>query len=117
MKKVNGKEIKFKASDMNGHAYALWEVKRIMDAQNQSVNIIAGDKKGFTIQLRVNLNKVQAERLIVKPCQEEIMDYTAIADFTNKTLRIENNAPVQSRKKVAARSEGETKAAGIPGIQ
>lgn len=110
------KQRDFKAVDMNDHAYALWELTRIMQLQNQPVELISGDKHGFTIQLRVNLNNVQAERLIIKPCNEQIIDYVAKVDWDNKTLRIEKNAPVRSRKKVAVRSEAQTADAGVPGL-
>ena len=93
--------------DLNAHAYALWYAGLILQRNSQPVKILECDNRGFTLQLRTNLQNIQAERLIVKPMDSEIVGYSALADYKNKVLRVEMNAP-KSRTKATPGSKGQS---------
>ena len=77
-----------KLTDLNKHPYALWFVGRLFDKQAQPLHIIEIDKGGFKLDLRVNLQKVQMERLLVKPINENMIGYNAVADYAKRTMEI-----------------------------
>ncbi len=96
-----------KVDDLNSHAYALWAVGLILQKQGQPIEIKDCDKKGFTLGMRVNLNKIQAERLIVKPIDNEVVGYKSIPDFENKIMKVVRIA-VPRRKTAPTAGGGET---------
>lgn len=95
-----------KLEDMQSHSYALWQAGLILQKQSQPIDVIDADKMGFTLRLRTNLQNVQAERLIVKPMNDLIVEYSAQADFKLKTLRVQKNV-VRGRKPKSAGGSGE----------
>lgn len=88
---------------MQFHSYAFWQVGLILGQQGQPINILEVDAKGFTLGMRVNLQKVQAERLLVKPMNEKIVGYTVTPNFDEKTLRVELDAVPSGKKKPVGR--------------
>jgi len=86
------RKTKLKKADLESHLYAIWAVDKIFTKQNQPIDILDCDKRGFTLRMRVNLQNVQAQRLLVNPINNDVVDYKATADFDNKELRVELDA-------------------------
>ena len=86
--------------DLNSHSYALWYIGDLFRRQAQRVRIDKVDKRGFTLDLRVNLQKVQIERLLIREINENMVGYTATADYANKKLELKLIANTTGRPKL-----------------
>ena len=87
------------------HFPAVWLVSEVMKEQAQRMDILKADDKSFTVGLRVNLQSIQVERLILKPLNEFLDGYTVNADLKEKTVEFVKNAGAMRKAKPVGNGE------------
>lgn len=89
--------------NVTDHMAAIWLVNEIFRQQSQPLSIVSCDDSGFAVSLRVNLQNIQFERLILKPINDYLTGYTVNADFKARKLEFVRDA-VSGRKTQVARN-------------
>lgn len=83
------------------HLVAYLIVTEILRNQSQPITVFAGDDNGLAFALRVNLNRQQCDRLIVREIEQNLLGYSCALDWDSKTLTVTKDASTTSRKKAA----------------
>jgi len=96
-----------KLDTIEKHMAAMWIVQTVMQDTAQQFNLLEASDKSFKIGIRVNLQSVQVERLIIKPLNDLLDGYTINADLNAKTLEISKRVS-QSRKAKSAEDNEST---------
>ena len=81
-----------------------------MRLQSQPIHVLDGDKDHLVFGLRLNLNRQQADRLIVSEVKAHLEGYECDVDWPNKRLRI--TRVNQAKRSKPARSRKPTQATG-----
>lgn len=84
------------------HALALQVVSDVFRLQSQTVVIETAVPEGFSLSMRVNLPKQQADRLLVAPLNENLHGYTVVVDHPNKRIILTRHAAPKRTRKPAA---------------
>lgn len=97
------------------HIAAYLITTEILRNQSQPILLVGGDQNGLAFNLRVNLNRQQCERLIVREINDNLPGYECTVEWETKTLSVARNARKTSRKKPAAAAQPATAGGGSGG--
>lgn len=93
---------------MREHIIAYLITTEVLRAHAQPIRLLAANKHGLAFGLRLNLDQRQAERLIVREAQANLIGYDIAVDWKTREMRVMNadqagdKKPARTRKKAAA---------------
>lgn len=89
---------------LNKHSYALWFLGRLFDKQAQPIHLTEVTDRSIKLEMRINLQKIQMERLIIKPINEKMVGYNAKADYDKMTMEVTLDANQAKQRKPSGNS-------------